>query len=240
MTIIRKSLLIAIALAVSTSLPSQEPEAAKKQALQQRVTELQESTAANRAKLQQYQWMETTEVDLKGKPKKTEQKLCRYGPDGKIEKTTLGSPPEPAKPRRGLKGRIVEKKVGELKDYMERLKSLIGEYVPPSHEKIQEVFKAGHASMNPASGGIASLVLNDYYKPGDTVIFAFDTAAKNIKSFAVNTYLDDPKNDVVTLSASFMSLPDGTHYVGQTDLASASKHIEIKTVSSNYQKLSQQ
>src|SRR4029077_19367094 len=95
MLITGKRLLIAIALAVSTSLPSQEPDADKKQALQQRVTELQESTAANRAKLQQYQWMETTEVDLKGQTKKTEQKLCRYGPDGKIEKTTMGPPPEP-------------------------------------------------------------------------------------------------------------------------------------------------
>jgi hypothetical protein len=239
MLITRRTLLIAIALAVSTSLPSQELEPAKKQALQQRVAELQESTAANRDKLQQYQWMETTEVDLKGQTKKTEQKLCRYGPDGKIEKTTMGSPPEPAKPRRGLKGRIVEKKVGELKDYMERLKSLVAEYVPPSREKIQDVFKAGHASMNPASGGIASLILNDYYKPGDTVTVAFDIAAKNIKSFAVNTYLDDPKNDVVTLSANFASLPDGTHYVGQTDLTSESKHIEIKTVNSDYQKLGQ-
>jgi hypothetical protein len=114
------------------------PKQPRKQALQQRVAELQESTAANR--LQQYQWMETSAVDLKGQTKKTQQKLCRYRLDGKIEKTTMGSPPEPAKPRRGLKGRIVGKKTGELKDYMERLKSLASEYVPPSREKIQEVF----------------------------------------------------------------------------------------------------
>src|SRR5439155_60813 len=159
----RMSLLIAVTVAVSTSLQSQEPDAAKKQALQQRVAELKESTAANRAKLQQYQWMETTEVDLKGETKKTEQKLCRYGPDGKVQKALLGPPPEPAKPQRGLKGRIVKKKVGEMKDYMERLKSLVAEYVPPNRDKIQEVFQSGHASLNPASGGIASVVLNDYY-----------------------------------------------------------------------------
>ena len=145
MLIARKSLLIATALAVRRVCHRENPKQLRNRRWQQRVAELQESTAVNRARLQQYQWMETSAVDLKGQTKKTQQKLCRYGLDGKIEKTTMGSPPEPAKPRRGLKGRIVGKKAGELKDYMERLKSLAGEYVPPSREKIQEVFKAGHA-----------------------------------------------------------------------------------------------
>jgi hypothetical protein len=229
--------LVAFLLTAAVVVPRQESAGAGKQALQQRVAELKESVAANRAKLQQYQWIETTQVFLKGEDKKTEQKLCQYGPDGKVQESPIGPQQAPPK-QRGLKGKIVEKKVGELKDYMERLKSLVGEYVPPQREKIQDVVQAGKASLTP-SEGTASIALNDYYKPGDKVTFAFDTAAKKIRTFAVDTYLDDPKTDIVRLTATFASLPDGANYVSNTDLVSESKHIEIKTSNSDYQKKGQ-
>jgi len=231
------SLLVAFALALSANLLPQPRDDAKKEFLQQQVAELKRSIAANRASLQKYQWTETTEVDVKGDTKKTEQKLCQYGPDGKVQKTPLGPPPEPPKARRGVRGRIIAKKADEMKDYMERLKSLIGHYVPPNHEKLQEVFQTGKANLNASSGGVASLVFTDYYKPGDKVTFAFDTAAKKIQSFTVHTYLDDPKTDIVSLSANWGSLADGTNYVSQADLVSESKHIEIKTANSKYQKI---
>jgi hypothetical protein len=123
-----------------------------------------ESGENNRAKLQQYQWTETTEVLVKGEDKKTEQELCQYGPDGKVQKTPLGPSPAPPKEQKGLKGRI------------------------------------------------------------------------EIQSFAVDTDLDDPKSDIVKLTTTLATLPDGANYVGRTDLVSESKHIEIKTTNSGYQK----
>ena len=51
--------------------------------------------------------------------------------------------------------------------------------------------------------------------------------------------LDDPKTDIVKLTATFASLPDGANYVSNTDLVSESKHIEIKTSNSDYQKKGQ-
>ncbi|MGA8742405.1 MAG: hypothetical protein WB561_14560 [Terracidiphilus sp.] len=50
----------------------------------------------------------------------------------------------------------------------------------------------------------------------------------------MNTYLDDPKNDVVTLTSRFDRLPDGTNHVQQTVLDSQSKQIRITTTNSNY------
>jgi hypothetical protein len=237
---IRYSILPLIFFLVTLGTASQQQDSANKQALQQRIAELKESVAANKANLQKYKWTETTMVELKGETKKTEQKLCQYGPDGKVQKTPIGPQEQPQgqSSKRGLKGRVVERKVGEMKDYMERLKSLVGQYVPPNRDKIQEAFQSGQADLNPSGGGVASLILNNYYKPGDKVTFAFDKSAKRIKSFVVNTYLDDPKDDIVNLTANFASLADGTNYVSQTDLQSMSKHIEIKTVNSQYQKLS--
>jgi len=137
------------------------------QALQQRVAELKESMAANQAKLRNYQWTQATEVSIKGETKKDEQFQCRYGPDGKVQKTPIGPPPEKKEmPTKGLKGKAVQKKVGEMKDYTDRLKSLISHYAPPDPQKIQAAKQAGHANLD-LSGGVATITIHDYYKPGD-------------------------------------------------------------------------
>jgi soluble cytochrome b562 len=231
------STLVAFALTASSTLAFQAPD---KAAMAGRVTELKESIAANRARLAKYQWTETTTISLKGEVKKTETSLCHYGPDGKVVKTPTG-PQEAAqqqpKQREGrFKARIVEKKVDELKDYGERLKSLVGEYVPPNRDKIQDAFQAGNVSIAPSSA-LTSMTISNYYKAGDKLIFAFDPTAKKIRQLNVDSYLDDPKTDIVTLAVNFASLPDGTNYAANTDLVAKSKQIEIKTANSNYQKI---
>jgi hypothetical protein len=103
---------------------------------------------------------------------------------------------------------------------------------------IRDATEAGNASLN-ASGGIVNLSFTDYYKPGDKVSFSFDSAAKKLVSYEVNTYLDDPKNDIVTLTNNFDSLADGTNYVQQTVLDANSKQIHITTTNSNYTRIDQ-
>jgi hypothetical protein len=225
------SLFLALTLIASPSFAFQST------TLQQRIAGLKESVAANRAKLQAYQWTETTTTLLKGEVKKTEQFLCQYGPDGKIQKTLQGPPPAPPEPPGGLRGKIVAKKVDEMKDYGERLKSLIGEYVPPTWDNIQSVFQAGNATTSPTPGGIASISLNNYFKSGDKVTYDFDPSSKLIRSFTVNTYLDNPKSDIVIMTANFAALPGGANHVASTDLQAQSKNIEIKTENTEYHML---
>jgi len=230
------STLAAFALTASSTLAFQAPD---KAGMAGRVTELKESIAANRARLAKYQWTETTTISLKGQVRKTETSLCHYGPDGKVVKTPTGPQQAQQEPQqRGgrFKARIVEKKVDELKDYGERLKSLIGEYVPPNRDKIQDAFQAGNVSIAPSSA-LTSMTISNYYKAGDKLIFAFDPTAKKIRQLNVDSYLDDPKTDIVTLAVNFASLPDGTNYAANTDLKAESKQIEIKTANSNYQKM---
>ena len=81
--------------------------------------------------------------------KSTKVDSCQYGPDGKVQKSPVSTPPPPEK-KRGLKGKVVAKKTGEMKEYMERAIALIGRYVPPSPEKIQAVLGAGKASLSQA------------------------------------------------------------------------------------------
>lgn len=204
--------------------------------LQEKVAALKQSVAKNQQALRGYTWIETQETILKGEVKSTKQSQCQYGPDGKVQKTSLGGSQPPPQQQRGLKGRIIEKKKGEMQDYMERVASLVQSYVPPNASKMQASFQAGKAALQPSGEGIAMLIFRDYAQPQDSVTLAFDTAAKNVRGYDVSSYLDVPE-DVVTLKVIFNSLPDGTNYAAQSVLDATAKQIQIKTTNSNYSKL---
>lgn len=202
--------------------------------LQQKVAAVKQAAAENQQKLHQYQWMETTQLTLKDEAKPPTQSMCQYGPDGKVQKTPMGPPPEPPSGGR-MKKKIVEKKKGEMQDYMGQVKSLLSMYVPPDPQRMQQAFQAGKASLNPTPGaGVTKLIFKDYAQPGDQMTLSFDTAAKKISSLDVNTYMDDPK-DVVTLAVKFASLPDGTSYPQQTVLDATAKKLQVTTTNSGYQ-----
>ena len=54
---------------------------------------------------------------------------------------------------RGIKGKIVAKKTGEMKDELEAAVALVQRYVPPSPDKMQVVMNAGTASISQAGPG---------------------------------------------------------------------------------------
>ena len=100
----RCSLIIAAALLAATA-----PAIAQNGDLQLKLAEVKQAAALNQQALHQYQWTETTQLTLKGDPKPASQKLCQYGPDGQIQKTPIGPPPEQPSGGR-LKQRVVQEK----------------------------------------------------------------------------------------------------------------------------------
>jgi len=202
--------------------------------LQEKVAAVKQAAAENRQRLQQYQWVETTQLTLKGDQKPPTQNLCQYGPDGQVQKTPIGPPPEQPSGGR-MKQRIVEKKKGEMQDYMQDVKSVLAMYVPPDPQRMQQAFQAGNAAVSPVAGAV-NLVFTNYAQPGDKMTLTFDTAAKKITALSVNTYMGEAK-DAVTLQVQMGSLPDGTNYAQQTVLNAAAKQLTVTTTNSNYQKL---
>jgi hypothetical protein len=202
--------------------------------LQQKLAAVQQSMAENKQKLQQYQWIETTQITLKGDAKPPTQNLCSYGADGRVQKTPIGPPPEQPSGGRA-KEKIITKKKEEMQDYMGNVKALLSLYVPPDPQKMQKAYQAGKVSLNPA-GGAVNLIFKDYALPGDQMTLTFDTAARKISSLNINTYMEEPKN-AVTLQVQMASLPDGTNYVQQTVLNAAAKQMVVTTTNSKYQKL---
>jgi hypothetical protein len=203
--------------------------------LQQKLAAVKQSAAENQQRLHQYQWVETTQITLKGEPKPSKQNLCRFGPDGQVQKVPIGEQ-QAQQPSGGrLKQRVIEKKKEEMQDYMQDVKSVIGMYVPPNPQKMQAAFQAHNVSLVPG-GGVVQLVFKNYAQPGDQMTLSFETATKKIQSLDVNTYMGEAK-DVVTLAVQFGSLPDGTNYAQQTVLDAKAKQLQVTTTNSQYSKL---
>src|SRR5271154_1440374 len=202
--------------------------------VQQKLAAAKQAAAENKQRLRQYQWTETTQLTLKGDPKPASQQLCQYGPDGQVQKTPIGPPPEQPSGGR-LKQRVIEKKKAEMADYMDDVKGVLSMYVPPDPDKMQLAFQAGKVSINPA-GGLVNLIFNDYAQPGDRMTLVFNPAIKKIISLSVNTYMGQAK-DAVTLQVQMAGLPDGTTYEQQTVLNASAKQLVVTTTNSNYQRL---
>jgi len=221
-------MIAALALAGALPLIAQSAE------LQQKLADVKLAAAQNKRRLMQYQWIETTQLTLKGDDKPPAQNMCQYGSGGEILKTPISPPPPPPSGGR-LKQKIVAKKKGEIKDYMGDVKNLLTLYVPPNPQNMELAYRAGKLSVNPA-GGILNFIFRDYAQPGDQMTLSFDTGQKKIVSLSVNTYMGQEK-DVVTLQVNMASLPDGTNYAGQTVLTATAKQLVVTTTNSNYQRL---
>ncbi len=204
--------------------------------LQEKIAAIKQSAAENQQKLHRYQWMETTQLTLKGDPKPPKTSMCQYGPDGTVQKTPMGPPPQPPSGGR-MKQRIIEKKTEEMQQYMGQVKTLLALYVPPDPQKMAQAFQAGNASLSSSPGSpVAQIIFKNYSQPGDQMTLSFDTSARKITTVNVNTYMDEPK-DVVTLAIQMASLPDGTNYVQQSVLNATAKQLQVTTTNSNYQLL---
>jgi hypothetical protein len=217
----------------------------------QKIAAIKESLAKNKTALKQYTWTETTQISMKGEVKKQTQKQCQYGPDGKVQKTPIGGeeaqqsqPPqqESGGRRRGgglVKKEVAKKKVDELKDYVEQVGELVKEYVPPDPQKIQAAQTAGNVSVQaPAGGSGPGISIKNYAKEGDSVDLGLNSTTKKISSYNVHSYLDNPKDNPVSLAVTFSSLPDGTNYAQQTLLDMPSKKMQVKITNSDYKKIS--
>ena len=204
--------------------------------IQEKAAAAKAAAARNQQALRSYSWVAKTELSLKGEVKNTKIEACKYGPDGKVQKTLLTDPPAPAEKKRGLKGKIIEKKKGEMKEELESAAALAQSYVPPSPEKIQAVVAAGKVSLSQAGAGAVAIQFPDYEKAGDSLTLTFDSGVKALRRVAVDTWLDEPTNKV-TLEVDFQSLPDGTNYAATTALKIPAKNIEVQIENSNYQKV---
>jgi hypothetical protein len=225
----RRAALVVLALALAAGTP------ATAQDLQEKLAAAKQNAAQNQQALRSYGWIEKVELSLKGEVKNTAVNSCRYGADGKVQKTAVVEPPPPEK-KRGLRGKVIAKKTGEMKAELEAATALVHQYVPPDPGMMQVVMNAGTASLAQAGPGVLVLKFPGYVKPGDSLELTFDSTVKALRQIDVATYLDSPESPV-TLHVALQALPDGPRYPGSVVLGMPASKIEVRITNSNYQKL---
>jgi hypothetical protein len=210
---------------------------AQSAAPEERVAAIKQSLADSQAKLRSYEWVETTVVSLKGEEKSRKQNRCYYGAEGQVQKLpveTAAAPEKRGRQRRGARKRIVEKKKGELTDYMKRAVNLVHMYVPPDPGRIQRSKDAGRASIHMLDPGKrARLEFGDYLEKGDSLGIEMDLVTNRLLALTVSSYLGSPE-DPVGLDVQMGSLEDGAGYPARITLDAQAQKLKVTIENSGY------
>jgi hypothetical protein len=207
---------------------------AQNAALQAKLAQVKEASAANKMALSHYNWQESVTTSIKGEVKKQQIFLVSIGPDGQQQKSEINAQPDQVSGG-ALKRHIVAKKKAEYKDYGEQIADLARQYTQPDPERLQRAYQQGNIALQLGGGeNMTTLIIKNYIKPNDSVTLVFNKPQKTIQSIRVSSYLDDP-TDAVTIAAQFAKLPNGINHVTGTQINGASKQLTVVTQNSNYQ-----
>lgn len=229
LSLARRSTLTFLLVALGLPVFAQPPIVAE------RVASLKAILMASNIKLRQYQWIETTVINVNGDQKSRKQQMCYYGADGKLTKVLLNQS-VPAARKRGLRGLIARRKQKELADYLRKAVALIRQYVPPDQAKLQAAKDAGHVAIQMIDPGkVARLTFSDYVKSGDRLSLDVDLKNNHPLSAKVSSRLDSDQNPV-TLAVTFGTLDDGTLYVSSSVLSAPAKKLNVIVQNSGFRK----
>jgi hypothetical protein len=218
--IARVSFVVLLAAFVTAQTPDERAAIAKKFAA---------SAQANAAALKAYSWQMRIAVTLKGDPKPPKLYQMRFDMDGKIEKTELTA--EQSAPReRGLKGRIIEKKEKEAKEWAGKLGDLVKQYLTPSPDVLKKFF--GTATPVATPGGLIQIYGVNVIVPGDKMVYELDPNTQKLTRFMFNTVLD---GDPVDGQVEFASLSAGPNYAARTTVNVPAKQVSALIENFNYQ-----
>jgi hypothetical protein len=227
--------IILAAIVVLTSLGPRIAGQDMSPAARQRLAAVKESVTRNQAELRQYTWTEQIQVSFGNEVRKTEESLCHYGPDGRVQRTPAASPAQ-GRASRGMIGRIEERAKDQVVEFLEQAKTLIHSYFPPSAQLMEKSFGRGNASIGQTGPGTVELQFDNYLKPGDSLAFDFQPADRRMQRLNVNTYIDTP-SEPIALEVVFDTLPDGTNCPVTEILSIPSRRLRVTVQNSNYQKL---
>jgi hypothetical protein len=200
---------------------------------QEEVTAFKQTLAEDQQRLRQYQWLETTIVNIKGEEKSRTRKLCFYRPDGSVQKHQV-SAPAPDEQQPGVRGRVKERKKEEITEDVQKAVALVHQYVPPDLQRIQASQAAGNVSLTATGSGTFRLDLRNYLKPGDVLSLNIESGSNSLQRTSVQSYLDSQK-DAITMDATFAFLPSGANYPSDIVLNAPEKKLQVIVQNSNYE-----
>jgi hypothetical protein len=202
---------------------------------QQEVEAIKVAMGQNAAAQRNYTWVQTSEVAYKGEVKSSTTSACQYVAGAqKPQCTQTSAPPEEKRQRGPVRRSVKDSKVDELKAYMDSVKTLVGQYVPPQKDLIQAAQGRGDVAVAPdPANGTLTLTVSNYLQKGDKVAITVNQATHQVSHLAVNTWLNDP-SAAVTLDVAFVTLPNGVSFASTKTLTAAAKEVVVTITDANF------
>jgi len=206
--------------------------------LAQNPSSFAESQKVNAEALRKYGWTSRTELKLKGESKNVKLEQVRYGSDGKLQKTSVGPPPQaaPAPPQSGrggrMKAKIIQNKKEEFGELMQGLSQLVGSYGQLPPDKLQ-AFKAA-ATTGRGEGpmqGTAQIQGVDVLQQGDSMTIWIDPASQMMRRVEIKTVYEKKP---ATLVADYRSVANGPTYMAHAVLTYPEKQVELTVDNKDY------
>jgi hypothetical protein len=184
--------------------------------------------SSNQQALRAYSWNQNTEVIKDGEVMSTKLELVRYDGSGHELRTILNQKKPEQKKR--IAGRVQKKKMGEMKQWGENVKSLLMKYTLPDEASLNGFLSK--ASIKPAEQpGQTVLTSNNVIQSGDRMTMYINAKDKKILKTQVFTNYEA---DSVYMEITHGQLPEGINYINEMKLDISTKEIQLKVENFNY------
>jgi hypothetical protein len=190
----------------------------------------------NAEALKHYSYKRRTEVEIKGQSRGARVDLVRYV-DGKMETVPLETPARPnqAMQAHGLRGRMMKKKIEskkeEIKEEVERLRSLLQNYSPGSDSMRNLLEKATISRTGPDPNADLKVTATGLAKPSDSFTLTWSVANHRPERIEIRAELDDKP---VQITSDYAALPNGPYYAAHTTLSAPKKDLNINIDTFDY------
>lgn len=204
---------------------AQAPDAEDLQAISEKILQGRKD---NLQALQNYSWNQRTEVVKDGEVMSTKLELVRYDSNGNEQRSTMDEQKPEEKKR--IAGRIQKKKMGEMQEWGESVKSFLMQYTLPDLASLTNFL--GKASLKPSEIP-GQIVLNavNVIQNGDRMTMYVSQEDHKVKNIEVFT---NHGGDSVYLETNHGQLDEGVVYTKEMQLTISSKELELKVENFNY------
>jgi len=177
----------------------------------------------NAAALRQYEWKSRTEIRKDGETKRVEVASMRYDENGQLQKTIIGSTPEPDLPKFGLRRRIAKNRLEDFREKIASLVALAQSYADLPADRKQRFMTT--AAMTPEKN-LLRLEGRDVLQSGDAMTIFLDAVSRKQRRIEIQTTFDQKP---VRIVSEFADLTGGPTYMARSEVTCDGKSIGIIT-----------
>ena len=181
---------------------------------------------ANAQLMQKYTWKMRVQLTYKGEEKPAQLYQMNYV-GGQLQKTLLSAPADDK--GRGIRGKVKENKMDEIKAEVEALVDLTKKYMAPTPGQMFDFYSK--ATIAPGPGGVQASGAN-FIQPGDKVTYTIDPATKSPTSFNFTTSLSGKP---VTGTATYAQVPGGPKYASTMTINDPTDNLSVAVTNFEYQ-----